>query len=107
MDRQITRVVEPNGDLGYVEVDKLRPELRRAIRGTKTGIIYGPIRTEEGYHFIQVLDRKPANSFRSLDLVRSEIVDLLKIEKKQQMIKNYKEQIKKNFQVETFLGNIE
>jgi parvulin-like peptidyl-prolyl isomerase len=107
LDRQISRVVEPNGDLGYVEVDMLRPKLKSAIRGTKTGIIYGPIKTDEGYHFLQVLDRKPADSIRSLDLVRAEIFDLLKIEKRDQMIRSYKEKIKKDFQIETFYANIE
>lgn len=107
LDRQISRVVEPNGDLGYVEVDMLRPKLKSGIRGTKTGIIYGPIKTDEGYHFLQVLDRKSANSIRSLDLVRAEIIDLLKIEKREQMIRSYKEKIKKDFQIETFYANIE
>jgi hypothetical protein len=107
LDRQISRVVEPNGDLGYVEVDLLRSELRNGIRGTKTGTIYGPMKTDEGYHFIQVLDRKPANSIRRLALVRTEIYDLLRIEKRQQMVRSYKEKIKKDFQIETFYANVE
>ena len=107
LDHQVSRVIEPNGDLGYVEVNKLRPVLQRAIRGTKTGTIYGPIKTDEGYHFVQVLDRKDAKTIRSLDLVRDEIIKLLKIEKRRQRIKTYKEDIKKNFQIETFYSNIE
>jgi len=107
LDRQINRIVEANGDLGYVEVDKLRPEFKRAIRGTKTGIIYGPIRTGEGYHYLQVLDRKPAKSVQRLELVRQEIIDLLKIEKRQTMIKKFKESLKNDFSIETFLSNIE
>lgn len=107
LNRQINRVVEANGDLGYVEVDKLRPEFKRAIRGTKTGIIYGPIHTGEGYHYLQVLDRKPAKSIRRLELVRQQIIDLLKIEKRQSMIKKYKESLKNDFSIETFMSNIE
>lgn len=107
LDRQVSQVIEPNDDLGYVELNKLRPELRRAIRGTKTGTIYGPIRTKEGYHFLQVLDRKPAKTIRNLDLVRDEIIDILKIEKRKQRIKSYKENIRKDFQIETFYSNIE
>lgn len=107
LDRQLSPMVEPNGDLGYVEVDLLLPKLQSGIRGTKTGIIYGPIKTDEGYHFLQVLDRKPTNSIRSLELVRSEIIDLLKIEKREQMIRSYKERIKKDFQIETFYANME
>lgn len=107
LDHQVSRVIEPNGDLGYVEVNKLRPEFQRAIRGTKTGTIYGPIKADEGNHFIQVLDRKKAKTIRSLDLVREEIIRLLKIEKRRQRIKSYKETIRKNFQIETFYSNIE
>lgn len=107
LDHQASRVLEPNGDLGYIEVNKLRPEFQRAIRGTKTGTIYGPIKTKEGHHYLQVLDRKGAKTIRSLDLVRDEIIQLLKIEKRRQRIKSYKEALKKNFEIETFYTNIE
>jgi hypothetical protein len=107
LDHQASRILEPNGDLGYIEVNKLRSEFQRAIRGNKTGTIYGPIKTKEGHHYLQVLDRKGAKTIRSLDLVRDEIIQLLKIEKRRQRIKSYKEALKKNFEIETFYSNIE
>jgi parvulin-like peptidyl-prolyl isomerase len=105
--QQINNIVEPNGDLGYVEIASLRPVFARAIRGKKTGIIYGPIKTSDGYHYIQVLDRQEAGSVRELDLVRDEIIKQIKIEKRQQKIRALKEQLKKDADVETFYTNLQ
>jgi len=106
LDRQITPNREPNGDLGYVPVEQLRKIFARAIRGRRTGRIYGPIKTAEGYHYLQVLDRKPAGSIRSLKLVRDEIITRIKAEKKYQAEENYVKELKKNFNVETFPENL-
>lgn len=103
---QVSRVIEPNGDLGYVPVGQLRSEFQRAIRGKKTGVIYGPIRTKDGYHFLQVLDRQPKGSVRSLDLVREEIVVFLKFKKRQERIRQLKENIRKEIPVETFYNHV-
>lgn len=106
LDRQINRVMEPNGDLGYVPEDQIRDKFRQAIRGTKTGVIYGPIRADDGYHYLQVLDRQPAGSIRDLDLVRDEITTYLRVAKRHQAIKLLKEETRKEFSVETFYDNI-
>lgn len=106
LDLQINRVVEPNGDLGYVALEQLRPEYRKAIRGKKTGIIYGPIRTKQGTHYLQVIDRQPAGSIRKISLVRDEIVTLLSAAKRDRRIKKYKETMRKQYHAETFYQNI-
>lgn len=105
--QQINNIVEPNGDLGFVEVSSLRSVFSRAIRGRKTGIIYGPIKTSDGYHYLQVLDRKEAGSVRELDLVQDEIIKQIKIEKRQQKIRSLKEQLKKDADFETFYTNLQ
>ncbi len=106
LDRQITKVMEPNGDLGYVITEQLRPEFRRAIRGTKTGLIYGPIYSKDGTHYLQVLDRQPAGSIRSLDLVKETIKAHLEAQKRYSYIKMIKQSARKDFGVETFYDNI-
>ncbi|RMF57121.1 MAG: hypothetical protein D6748_11890 [Calditrichaeota bacterium] len=106
LDQRVTPVLEPNGDLGYVIKDRLRPEFKRAIRGTKTGLIYGPIRTKDGYHYLQVLDRQPAGSIRTLDLVKDDIRLRLEAQKRHEYIKMLKESLRKDFTVETFYENI-
>ncbi len=106
LDLQINRAVEPNGDLGYVALEQLRPEYRKAIRGKKNGIIYGPIRTKQGTHFLQVIDRQPAGSIRKISQVRNEIVTLLNAAKRERRIKKYKETMRKQYHAETFYQNI-
>lgn len=106
MDRQITPVREKNGDLGYVPLPNLRPEFRKAIRGTKTGVIYGPIRTGDGYHYLQVLDRQKKGTVRSLELVVDEIRTRLRMEKQQAALGALKASLRNQIEIETFFSNI-
>ncbi len=106
LDRQINRINEPNGDLGYVPVKSLQPKFQRAIRGKKTGVIYGPIKIEQGYHYLQVIDRQPAGSIRSLDLVQDEIISRLQLKKQQQFSEELLNRYRKDFRAETFYENV-
>ncbi len=106
LDLQITPAVEPNGDLGYVPVEQLRPAFQKAIQGTKTGLVYGPIRTSQGIHYLQVIDRKPAGSVRSISLVRNEIETFLRIARREKRIDEMVESMRKEFKAETFYENI-
>ena len=106
LDLQINRVIEPNGDLGYVPVDQLRPEFQKAIKRLKTGRIKGPIKTKDGNHYLQLIDRQPAGSVRKLTLVRDEIEQYLQITEVQRQTKILKNKIRKEFDVETFYNNI-
>lgn len=106
LDRQVNRVIEPNGNLGYVAVEQLRDKFKQAIRGAQSGGIYGPIRTEDGYHFLQVLDRQPAGSLKPLELVHDEIATRLQIARRHEAIKKLKETIRQEFEAETYYENI-
>ncbi len=106
LDTQVSRAAEPNGDLGYLPVEQLRPEFQRAIRGTRTGVIYGPIKTDTGYHFLQVIDRQPAGSIRSLDLVAGEIRVILSAMKQREKLSELKAELRKKFKAETFYENV-
>jgi parvulin-like peptidyl-prolyl isomerase len=106
LDTQISRAAEPNGDLGYLPVEQLRREFQNAIRGTRTGVIYGPIKTKNGYHFLQVIDRQPAGSIRSLDLVDGEIRAILAAVKQRENLSKLKAELRKKFEAETFYENI-
>lgn len=106
LDRQVNRIVEPNGNLGYVPVEQLRDKFRQAIRGAQSGGIFGPIRTEDGYHFLQMLDRQPAGSLKALELVRDEIATRLQVARRHNAIKVLKEEIRREFDAETHYENI-
>jgi len=51
-----------NGDLGYVQRGKFIDELEEVIFNLKKGSHAGPIKTEFGYHFVKVVDKKPAST---------------------------------------------
>lgn len=103
---QASRVEEPNGDLGYVAVERLRPEFQRAIRGRKTGLIYGAIKTADGYHYLQVLDRQSAGTTRALELVRDDIIVQLQLEKRQQFLQELKTSARRDYDAETHYNHI-
>ncbi|MEE3259553.1 MAG: peptidylprolyl isomerase [Candidatus Latescibacterota bacterium] len=64
------------GDLGYFsQADE--PALWAASREMPLDNISKPIRTEYGYHLIQILERGEAGTIRNIDQVRTEIVEAL------------------------------
>jgi parvulin-like peptidyl-prolyl isomerase len=97
----------PNDDLGYVQINRLPEPIIRRIRQMKTGTISRDIKTEQGYHFIQLIDFQKAGSIRDLDLVRDEIILRLKKEKREEELQRLKSELKQNFQVQTYLSKIQ
>ncbi len=73
LDTKANRMLEQNGDLGYVPVQNLRKEIIWTIKNGATGRIYGPIRIDRGYYYFQMMDRQPKGTYRSLDLVKEDI----------------------------------
>ncbi len=105
LDQRITPLMEKNGDLGYLSAENLKKPFRRYIKRAKVGDIIGPIRSDKGYHFFQVLDRQPKGSYKSLDLVRDEIEARLKIEHRNQLIKDLIEKLRRNANVQVYFEN--
>ncbi len=105
LDQRVTPLMEKNGDLGYLSVDNLKKPFRWYINRAKVGDIVGPIKTDDGYHFFQILDRQPAGSYRALELVREEIVARLKIEHRNKLIKELVDRLRRNAEVQVFLEN--
>ncbi len=106
LDQRATPLLEPNGDLGYVVYDHLRPEFQRALRNRKTGEIIGRIRSNGGYHYLQLLDRQPKGSIRSLEMVRQEIVARIKTRKRNQQLKKLIESLKEKTPIETHFNHV-
>ncbi len=106
LDRKLTRLNEPNGDLGYVPISKIRREILRRVKIGKTGRIYGPISLEGGNYYFQMLDKQPAGSYRSLELVKDQIrMQLLNV-RRRQLEREIAEQTAKNFKVEVFMEHL-
>jgi peptidyl-prolyl cis-trans isomerase D len=63
------------GDLGWVEKNGvLQPAFESALFGMGAGEVSQPVKTDEGYHVIQLREIKPAVT-RTLDEVRAELVE--------------------------------
>lgn len=97
----------PNDDLGYVPVDRLPEPIRRTVRQMKTGTISGPVKTDQGYHFIQLIDYQKEGTARDLELVRDEIILRLKKERQEEELQRLKRELKEGFQVQTYLSKIQ
>lgn len=106
LDTQQTRLLEENGDLGYVPVSDLRPEIQRRVRAGKTGRIYGPIRLASGFYYFQMLDKQPKGSYRSLDLVADQIRLRLTTIKRLEQTKEIVRKLQENNKVEIHLENL-
>ena len=105
-DQQSTRE-RPNGDLGYVKLSDLPGSITRAISTMKTGTIRGPIKSEYGIHYIQLLDIQRLGSQKEFDLVKDEIIMRLKLQKRNSEIENLKNKLRPDFTIQTDLSNIE
>jgi parvulin-like peptidyl-prolyl isomerase len=73
----------------------------------KTGDISKPVRMDGGYHFLQLIDRKKAGTYRDLELVRNDIVVRLRKEHRTEELARLKRELKDKFQVQTFLSKIQ
>jgi peptidyl-prolyl cis-trans isomerase SurA len=63
------------GELGWISPGETVPEFERAMNNLKDGEVSEPIRTEYGYHLIQVLGRREAQGSiqQQMDLARQAI----------------------------------
>ncbi|MEK6293851.1 MAG: peptidylprolyl isomerase, partial [Paraburkholderia tropica] len=63
------------GDLGWISPGETVPEFERAMNTLQDGQISEPVRTEYGYHLIQVLGRREAEGSvaQQMDLARQAI----------------------------------
>jgi parvulin-like peptidyl-prolyl isomerase len=73
---------EKGGDTGWLMESQLRPAILSKIAGMAKGEISEPIRGDQGWHIVRLMDTKPATT-RPLAEVRALIVTSLRQEKQQ------------------------
>lgn len=56
------------GDLGWVQVDELDPELREIVPALTKGRIHPPIRTTDGYRLIALVDKRRIGAAAAQDI---------------------------------------
>jgi peptidylprolyl isomerase len=70
------------GDIGWLVESQLQPAIRTKIAGMMKGDVSDPIRGDQGWHIVRLIDTKPA-ALRPLPEVRSMIVTALRQQKQQ------------------------
>ncbi len=102
LDSPGNRMVERNGDLGYVPVSSLRKEITRTVKSGSTGRVYGPITMENGYYYFQMMDKQAGGTFRSLDLVKEDIRLRLAAIKRENLAEDLAKKLLEKYSVSTY-----
>lgn len=106
LDKSPNRLIQPNGDLGYVAIKDLAPSIQNRIKRGTTGKIYGPLKIEKGYYYFQILDNKKKDTIRDLELVKNIIKERLEHIKRYNKINSETEKITKKYSVEVYPEHI-
>ncbi|TFH01583.1 MAG: hypothetical protein E4H13_04510 [Calditrichales bacterium] len=96
----------PIGDLGYQKLEEFPSAIVRSIRTLKTGRIAGPIKTEHGYHYVQLLDFQKKGARKDLEQARDEIVLRLQLNKREEDVNNLKQELRAKFRIQTDLSKL-
>ncbi|KAA3615009.1 MAG: hypothetical protein D8M58_11195 [Calditrichaeota bacterium] len=97
----------PNGDLGYVVISSLPDYLQKTVKNLKTGAISKYVKSDFGYHFVQLLDNQKKGTQRDIELVKDEIVRRLKWQKREQEYVRLMDELKEKYQVQTYLSKVQ
>jgi parvulin-like peptidyl-prolyl isomerase len=76
------------GDLGWVAEDQIRPEIKAQVIGLAKNAASEPIRLDDGWHILKLLDTKAAYT-RTLPEVRDQLVQQMRSERATMMRRAY------------------
>jgi peptidylprolyl isomerase len=68
------------GDLGWLVESQIRPEIRTQVMQLAKGAVSEPIRLDDGFHILKLIDTKAAYT-RSLAEVRDQLVQQMRSER--------------------------
>ena len=68
------------GDLGWVAENQIRPEIRTQVMGLAKNAVSEPIRLDDGWHILKLVDTKAAYT-RTLPEVRDQLVQQMRAER--------------------------
>ena len=79
---------EKGGDLGWFDPKDMVPEFAAAVRSLEPGKISAPVRTQYGWHIIQIQDRKSGKP-PAIDSVKPQIENMLKAQIAERVVPGY------------------
>ena len=82
--------------------EQMVPEFGNAVKTQAIGVAGEPVRTQFGYHIIEVTARTPKGSVKPLDSVKGEIQQIIGPERQEKVWNDYLEKIKKEISFEYF-----
>jgi len=97
----------PNGDLGYVALTSLPELFTNALKRMKTGTISAALKSETGYHFLQLIDWQRAGSVKDPDLIKNDILLRIKTERREQEYQRLVKEAREEAQIQTYLSKIQ
>jgi PPIC-type PPIASE domain len=68
------------GDLGWIPENQIRPEIRTQVMGLAKNAVSEPIRLDDGWHILKLIDTKAAYT-RTLPEVRDQLVQQMRAER--------------------------
>ncbi|HES59519.1 MAG TPA: hypothetical protein ENO18_03720 [Caldithrix sp.] len=96
----------PNGDLGYIAANRLPEIIMRMLTRQKTGSVSQPIKTNDGYHFIQLIDWQKEGTQKGIEQVKNEITRRLQADRRNTELERFLEGLKQKAQIQTYLSKI-
>jgi len=97
----------PIGDLGYVPLSSFPQQFVRVLKRMKINAVSRPLKTDQGYHFFQLLDLQKKGSLREMELVKSNIMLRLKQKHLQKAREQLTRDVKEKAQIQTYLSKIQ
>jgi parvulin-like peptidyl-prolyl isomerase len=75
-----TETADKGGDIGWLPETQLRPEIRSQVIGLAKGAVTDPVRLDDGWHILKLVDTKPSQT-RPLAEVRDALVERMRAER--------------------------
>jgi parvulin-like peptidyl-prolyl isomerase len=79
-DSEDRATAENGGELGWLSDTQLRPEIRSQVMGLANGAVSDPVRLDDGWHIIRLMDTKAAYT-RPLSEVREQLAQRIREER--------------------------
>lgn len=76
------------GKMGWVAETQLAPDIKPVVTGLPKGSVSEPLRLNDGWHFLKLLDTKPAGA-KPLAEVRDQLIQQLRADRAQELRRAY------------------